>query len=135
MDIAGLRNQAYALSRSMEEKREGISMASDQIAGMEEALAHARAARAGADDLARSISYFAPVEWRGNHADSFFRTMGADSRGHQRARELHERCEELVRQMESRLSGLEQRKRALEREIVRDQRAYDQTMRQIRKAV
>lgn len=135
MNAVELRNQAYALARSMDNKQANIRAAASRIGGLEEALFHARAAQRGSEELAGIVSSFMSVQWKGVCADSFFGTVGVGSRGHEKAVALSEGCAELVHQMEMNLDGLRWEKRSLERSLAQDRRAYDQKMRQIRKAV
>lgn len=126
MGISELQQQISALERGIVGKRASVSQLDARIANLEEARPFAVRARDNADELARSLSYFALAGWAGARADAFMHTVSTGGPARQEASGMHARCTELVNAIDRSLSSLRQERGSMQSSIAVDQRSISQ---------
>lgn len=126
MGISELQQQISALERGIVGKRANVSQLDARIANLQEARPFAVAARDEAEDLVRSVSYFALAGWTGARADAFMHTVSAGGSVQQEAQGMHARCVELVNAIDRSLSALRQERGSMQSSIAVDQRSIGQ---------
>lgn len=126
MGIPELQHQISALERGIVSKRANVSQLDARIANLEAARPFAVSARDEAEELARSVSYFALAGWTGTRADAFMQMVSTGGSAQREANGMHARCTELVNAIDHQLNCLRQELSSVRSGITVDQRSISQ---------